>query len=76
MKKIVDKIRSRLIADFGKAHRMWSVRLALFWGALNGAVIALAVFADVINPWLFLTLNMIGYGAIAIARVTKQPGIE
>jgi len=65
-----------LIPDWKQSHRLWSVRLAILWGALNGGVIALAVFADIINPYVFLTLNVVGYAAIALARVTKQPGLD
>jgi hypothetical protein len=57
-------------------RRTWSVRLALFWGALNGAVLGLAALADILNPWLFIGLNIVGYGAIAVARLLKQPGAD
>jgi hypothetical protein len=66
-----------------KLHENWrhhtrasSFRIAVFWGVLNGAVLGLAAFQDFINPWLFLTLNMVGYGTIAVARLTKQQGFE
>jgi hypothetical protein len=65
-----------LIPDWKKAHRFHSVRLALFWGALNGGVIGLAKFSDFIDPWTFLWLNVAGYGLIAVGRVTKQPGLD
>lgn len=65
-----------LVHNWKQAHRFNSVRLATFWGLLNGAVLALAVFQDVVNPWLFLSLNMIGYAAIAVGRVTHQPGLD
>ena len=65
-----------LIDDWKKAHHLSSVQLCAFWGAFNGAVIGLAAFSDFINPWLFLALNVAGYATIAIARVTKQPGLD
>jgi hypothetical protein len=52
------------------------MRAAAFWGSLNGAVLALAAFSDYVNPWLFLGLNIVGYGLIAVGRVTEQPGLD
>lgn len=68
--------KPHLIPDWRHAHRLWSIRLALFWGAFNGAVLALAAFVDHINPWLFLALNTAGYAVIAGARVLRQPGLD
>lgn len=56
--------------------RAWSMRLALFWGALNGGLLGLAVFADFLPPFWFLGLNVVGYMLIAVARVTKQEGLD
>jgi hypothetical protein len=64
-----------LIANWKRElRRLWSIRMALFFGALNGAVLGLAAFIDIINPWTFLVLNVLGYAAIAVARLLKQPG--
>ncbi len=57
-------------------HKVWSMRLTLFWGAFVGAVYCLSAFYNYFNPWLFLVLNVTGYATIAIARVTKQPGVD
>lgn len=66
-----------LIDDWRREfRRLWSIRVALFFGALNGAVLGLAAFVDVINPWTFLILNVVGYAVIAVARLLKQPGAE
>lgn len=65
-----------LIDDWKQAHKFSSVQLAAFWAALNGAVIGLAGFSGFINPWLFLALNIVGYATIAVARITKQPGLD
>lgn len=54
----------------------WSVRLALLWGAINGALLGLAAFADILDPRVFLALNVIGYMTIMVARVLKQPGAD
>lgn len=66
----------RLVDDWRKAHRFNTIRLALFFSVLNGAVVGLAALQDVINPWAFLGLNMAGYGAIGLARITHQPGLD
>ena len=56
--------------------RAWSARLALLWGAFNGALLGLAAFVDWIDPRLFLALNVFGYATIMVARVLKQPGAD
>lgn len=55
-------------------HRLWSIRVALFFAALNGFVLGLAAFVDVFNPWLFMALNVAGYTLLIGARLVKQPG--
>ena len=56
-------------------HRLWSIRVALFFGLLNGFVIGLAAFIDVFNPWLFMGLNIFGYVLLAVVRMVRQePG--
>lgn len=68
---------SVLIDDWKREmRRLWSIRVGLFFGALNGAVLGLAAFQDVINPWWFLFLNMAGWGALIAARLLKQPGAD
>ncbi len=54
-------------------HRLWSIRIALFFGVLNGVAMGLAAFVDVFNPWLFMGLNVLAYGAIGVVRLIKQP---
>lgn len=53
-------------------HRLWSVRVAVFFFVLNGALVGLVAFGDVLNPYLFMGLNVVGYAALGIARLTKQ----
>jgi hypothetical protein len=62
----------KLIDDWRKAGRLHSVRLTLLLAVLNGAVLGLAAFVDIINPWLFIGLNIAGYFAIALVRLIKQ----
>ena len=53
-------------------HRLWTVRASLFMFVLTGAVLGLAAFVDVFNPWLFLALCCVGYGVIGFLRLVKQ----
>lgn len=53
-------------------NRLWSIRVGLFFFVLNGGVLGLAAFVDVFNPWLFMGLNMVGYGLIGLMRLLKQ----
>jgi hypothetical protein len=59
-----------------KVHKLWSIRLALFWGAFCGLYGALSVLQDVI-PWqAFLGLSVFMNVAIVVARLTHQPGVD
>jgi len=63
--RLIDNWRTEL-------HRLWTVRASLFMFVLTGAVLGLSAFADVFNPWFFLTLSMGGYGLIGFLRLVKQ----
>lgn len=63
----------RLIDNAGKEfHRLWSIRVGLFFFVLNGGLVGLAAFGEVLNPFLFMGLNMAGYALIGVMRLTKQ----
>jgi hypothetical protein len=53
-------------------HRLWTVRASLFMFVLTGAVLGLAAFVNVFNPWFFLVLCCAGYGLIGFLRLVKQ----
>lgn len=55
--------------------KFWSVRIALSWGALSGLITIWAAFQDVMPLWAFALASVLMNAAIAIARVTHQPGI-
>ena len=66
-------MKLRFIENVGpEIHRLWSVRVALFLFVFNGALLGLAAFVDTLNPWLFLGLNMAGYGVLGVVRLLKQ----
>ena len=63
----------KLIDNAGaEFHRLWSIRVGLFFFVLNGALVGLAAFNDVLNPVVFLGLNMFGYATIGVMRLIKQ----
>ena len=67
----------RLIEDARKAFfKLWSIRIALFWGAVCGLYAAWSAFSESIPAPIFAVLSMIMCMAIAGARVTKQPGLD
>jgi galactitol-specific phosphotransferase system IIC component len=54
-------------------RRLWSIRLSFFFGAVNGIALGLAAFYDVLNPWLFMGLNVVVYMLLfPLARLWKQ----
>lgn len=53
-------------------RRLWSVRLALYLALANGALLGLAAFVGIIDPWLFLGLNIAGNLLVALLRLLKQ----
>lgn len=55
-------------------HRLWTIRVGLFFGAFNGAMIGVAAFEKVIDPYLFLGVNTVGWMVLVGARLLKQPG--
>ena len=70
-------IKRRLDEDAQHWKRLWSLRFALAFGALNGLVGGIGYFTDGINPraLILLALNTVGYTVVAGARVYKQKGL-
>ena len=54
--------------------RAWSIRVALFWGAMSGAYSALPAFQGAVAPGLFAGLSVFFSVLMVAARLTKQPG--
>ena len=69
--------RPRLIPNWKKvALRLWSFRLSLVFAAIAGLYSIWPAFQDAL-PLVWFALLAVGMSvAIAIARITKQPGIE
>lgn len=55
-------------------HRLWTIRVGLFFGAFNGAMIGFAAFNGYVDPYLFLAVNVFGWMALIGARLLHQPG--
>lgn len=66
MKKFV---RKRIVKDF---HKLWSVWGVVGGMAVNGALLAIPAFQDMVNPWVFLGLNVGGYAVVGVLRIFKQ----
>lgn len=62
----------RLIDDWKRAHKLWTVQAAFALALANGFVIGLQAFLGMMNPWLFMGLNVVGYLSIAGLRLVKQ----
>lgn len=75
---MLDKLDEILIDGWRKALQFWSIRLAILWAALNGAVTGFAAFYNGISTWalVFLAANVVGYVTIAVARIYHQPGLD
>ncbi len=74
---MIEFIKRRLDEDAKHWKRLWSMRFAIGFGALNGLVMGIGYFSDGLN-WralALLALNVIGYSVVAAARVYKQDGL-
>jgi len=75
-----DWIKKRLIDDYARAARLWSIRLsvvsAAFWSGVAGLYAVWPELASVV-PATWLAVGAVGLSmALGIARVTKQPGLH
>jgi hypothetical protein len=74
---VIAKFNDRLIDDWrSQILGFWTVRIALFWGAIYGLLLVWPAFAGAIPLWAFSIGGMVMSAAVAVARVTKQPGVE
>lgn len=59
-----------------KFMRLWSIRVALLWGAVCGLYAAWPAFMEVLPPPVFAGISVLMSMAIVGARLTKQPGVD
>ena len=62
--------------DWRLAHRMWSVRLIVLYGLLNGAYGAWPVFMEYVSPFWYALINVGLAVAVGLARLTNQSGFS
>lgn len=62
--------------DWKIAHKLWSVRIAVFWTVLSSLWIALPSFQGMVDPYVFACIS-VGFGVAMLAgRLTNQPGLN
>lgn len=67
----------RLIDDpWGELKRLWSVRVAAFWGAVGAVIVILSAYLYNTFDWRIGALLVFVSASFAVARVLKQPGTE
>ena len=77
MQGALDALDKRFIDDWRhQAPRLWSIRIALFWGAISGLLAAWPAFASAVPLPVYAGLSIILSAAVAVARLTKQPGAD
>lgn len=67
----------KLIDDaWSEAKRLWSVRVAAFWGAVGTLIIVLGAYLNYAFDWRVGALLVFVGASFAVARFLKQPGTE
>ena len=56
--------------------RLWSVRVAAFWGAVGALVVILSAYLYNTFDWRVGALLIVVSASFALARALKQPGTE
>lgn len=56
--------------------RLWSVRVAAFWGAVGAIIVVLSAYLYSTFNWWVGALLIVISASFAVARVLKQPGTE
>lgn len=59
-----------------KLSKFWSFQASILLMIVTGAVAGLGAFTDLINPWYFLTLNVVGYAIIGLLRAIRQDDLH
>lgn len=67
----------KLIDDaWSEAKRLWSVRIAAFWGAVGALIMVLGAYLNYSFDWKVGLLLIVVGASFAVARFLKQPGTE
>jgi hypothetical protein len=59
-----------------KPHKLWSIWIAGFWGAVGAVIVILSALLYQHFDWRIGTLLILASATFAIARVLKQPGTD
>ena len=65
-----------LVPEWRLAHRLWSVRIAIFWSLVSGLWVAWPAFQYYVTPLPFAISCMIFSLVMLGARLTHQPGLD
>jgi hypothetical protein len=75
--KLIAAADRRFVAGWrSEIKRLWSIRVALLWGAVSGLYAAWPVFQDMLPAAVFAGFSIVMSAALVGARLTKQPGAE
>jgi hypothetical protein len=67
----------RLIDDaWTQFKRLWSVRVAAFWGAVGAVIVILSAYLYNTFDWWVGGLLILASASFAVARFLKQPGTD
>ncbi len=58
------------------AHKLWEVRIAVFWAAVSGLYAAWPAFAGFLPPFEFALVSIGLAVALVVARLAHQPGAD
>ena len=66
----------RLIDDWRNAHKFATTWVAAFWGMMGAGLSVLPFLINMDNIWWLGPLILFIAATVAIARFTRQPGLE
>lgn len=73
---MISWIKAHLVDNCAVAHRLWTIQLAIFWGAFSGLMLIWPALMSFIPLPVFFSLSILFSVILGVARVTKQPGLE
>lgn len=72
---IADFLDTYAAPEWRFAHKLWTVRIAIFWAIFGGLWVALPAFQNFL-PAFWFAVACVGFSlAILFARLTNQPGL-
>ena len=76
MQKLITFLDANAIDNWRNGHKLATIWVAGFWGAFGGLLTILPFFIDMQNIWWLGPLVIFMAITMAVARFTKQPGVE